>query len=371
MNRSLVLSIVLAITVVIWTLSGAGLHATPSSASTEPQDKRNESNSTSMKVKVKSSVAQLVDDSIFLKGQIEANREIEVKAELSGKITRLEVVKGARVFTGDFIMALDLSDLNARLEKAKAELVLSELNRESGRKLKQKNLLSSHQLKEYETKVLAAKAEVKQIEVEVSKTTISAPFESVLNGFHVELGDYVSHGDPLATLIDDTHIKISADVPQQHVSKLRIGQEVEAELIDGRKISGKISYISSAANSGTRTFRVEAIAVNREKLKYFGLSARVTIKLGQISAHKLSPALLDLNSLGELQVKGITEENRVISRDVEIIRSEIDGLWLTGLPDDFTVITTGQGFVSGGDEVNPVFESAVSSSDIAPSDSVE
>jgi len=369
MNRSLTLSIVLTVFVVIWVLSGSGLQATASSEHTKVLDKSAEPKLVSLKVKVQVSVAELVDDSIFLKGQVEANREVEIKAELSGKVTLLEVEKGARVLAGDHIMALDLSDLNARLEKAKAELVLSELNRESGRKLKQKNLLSSHQLKEYETKVLSAKADVKQIEVEISKTNITAPFESVMNGFHVELGDYVSHGDPLATLIDDTHVKISADVPQQHISKLRLGQEVEAELIDGRKISGKITYISSVAKSGTRTFRIEAIAANLENLKYFGLSARVTVKLGQISAHKLSPALLDLNNLGELQVKGVSVENRVISRNVDIVRSERDGLWLTGLPDDFTVITTGQGFVSGGDIVNPVFETVISDKDVAPSSS--
>ncbi len=59
---------------------------------------------------------------------------------------------------------------------------------------------------------------------------------------------------------------------------------------------------------------------------------------------------------GVLQVKGVDDKNRVVTHSVDIIRSERDGVWLKGLPDEFRIITIGQGFVSQGDEVVAVDE---------------
>ena len=249
-----------------------------------------------------------------------------------------------------------MNDRQARLARAKAELRVRQADLKSGLSLKTKKLLSENQHLQNVANVVAATAEVKEIEIEIQHTSVAAAFDGVLNELHVELGDYVSPGTPLATLVDDQYITISADVPQQHISKLKNGQKVSATLLNGTQFEGEIFYISSSAQTSTRTFRIEAKAANTMGIKRFGQSARVSIYIGEQLAHKLSPSLLGLNSEGSLQIKGIDQDNRVITQTVEIIRSENDGIWLDGLPKQFNLITVGQGFVSRGDEVNAVID---------------
>lgn len=352
MNRSLIIAIVLTVVAVGWVLSGSS--ATPESAPLD--DANTQLQPEKFKVKVKTIVAEAVTDSLFLQGQIEAAREIEIKAEVQGVVTQLGSDKGSRLKKGDRIVELDVSDRLARLKKAKAELDVKKSERNAGAQLQQKNMLSKNQQQQNIANVLAAEAEVKEIEVEIDKTQVKAPFATVLNDRYVEVGDYVSPGDPLVYLVDDSYVLISADVPQQYIAKLSMGQTVNAILLDGRAVEGKISFISTSADPNTRTFRIEAKSENTKGILRFGQSARVTIEMGEQKAHKLTGSLLDLNSEGVLQVKGVDHDNRVITQTVDIIRSERDGIWLRGLPDTFKIITVGQGFVTEGDEIEPIEE---------------
>jgi multidrug efflux system membrane fusion protein len=359
MNRSIILSISLAILALGWILSGSlSSNAEEESRLSQADSELNESdNSTSnFKVKVQAIDAELMLDRIDLQGEIESAREIEVRAETDGIITKLKVSKGERITKGQQILALATNDRQVRLDRAKAELKVRQADLKSSLSLKEKKLISENQYLQNVSNVASAEAEVKENEIELQRTTITAAFDGVLDELHVELGDYVSASTPLATLVDDQYITISAEVPQQHISKLNNGQKVSAVLLSGAKIDGEIFYISSSADTSTRTFRIEAKALNTMGIKRFGQSARVSIYLGEQYAHKLSPSLLGLDSDGLLEIKGVDEDQRVITKTVDIIRSEKDGIWLSGLPNQFNLITVGQGFVSEGDAVNAVFK---------------
>ncbi|UZE95302.1 efflux RND transporter periplasmic adaptor subunit [Alkalimarinus alittae] len=349
MNRSIIIAIVLTVVSVGWVLSGSSATTEPDLAATTGQ-----ASPEKFKVKVKTIVAETVTNSLYLQGQIEAAREIEIRAEVQGVVTQLGRDKGSRLKKGERIVELDVSDRLAQLKKAKAELEVKKSERNAGAQLQKKNMLSINQQQKNVANVLAAEAAVKEIEVEIDKTSVKAPFDTVLNDRYVEVGDYVSPGDSLAYLVDDSTILITADVPQQYIADIIIGQTVNATLLDGRMLEGTVSFISSSADANTRTFRVEAKAENVTNILRFGQSARVTVETGEQKAHKLTGSLLDLNSDGLLQVKGVDTQHRVITQTVDIIRSERDGIWLQGLPETFKIITAGQGFVTEGDEVEPI-----------------
>ncbi len=355
MNRSVLLSIILAIGAIAWVLSGA-LTQDEESVQASASDSADSPSRTAFKVRVSPRKAERVTDIVTLQGGIEALRSIEIKAETHGTIANLHAEKGQILNTGDPILQLAVSDREAQLDKARAELALRKVDLESGRKLRQKNLISENQHQQNIANVAAAQAAVKAIEVELEHTRIQAAFSGILNDLHVEEGDYVAAGDPIASLVDSSQVIITAEVPQQHIAKLSEGQAVTATLLDGSRILGKIYYVSSSANPDTRTFTIEARADNAVGLNRFGQSASVAIELGEHQAHKLSPSLLSLNSQGDLLVKAINENNRVTTHQVEILRSEADGIWLAGLPEEFKLITVGQGFVAAGDEVDAIID---------------
>ena len=75
-----------------------------------------------------------------------------------------------------------------------------------------------------------------------------------------------------------------------------------------------------------------------------GLSSELTIELAKMSAIKISPALLALDEQGNIGVKSV-KETIVQFTPIEIIKSDSDGIWLTGLGEQVDIIVLGQGFV--------------------------
>lgn len=367
MNRSLVLSIIMAIAATIWILSGS--FSTNESAENIEQlsSEQSEKALPAFKVRVQKRLAEKMQDQIVLQGGIEAARQIEIRAETLGTIEKIFAKKGDKLKEGQAILSLAMNDREARLEKAKAELRVKQTELASSKSLKDKNMVSENRYQQNLADVVAAQAEVKEIEVEIKQTNISAAFKGVLNEVHVELGDYVSPGSTIATLLDQDWVTITTEVPQQHIAKIAKGQTVEAALLSGVVLTGKINYISSSADPATRTFLIEAKAENVADVQYFGQSARVKIYLGERSAYLMSPSLLNLSSDGSLQVKTLDAEHRVVSQNVTMIRSDNDGIWLGGLPDSIELITVGQGFVSDGEVVEPIYDNEKDA--IQPTDS--
>lgn len=354
MNRSVLVSIILAFAAFAWVLSGTLAGSTEPVAEVTEAGGQSITTVPAMRVTVSDLTASDVANEIKLQGQVESARDVELRVEVSGRVLKHAAKKGQRLALGDTIIQLDLSDRLARLEQAKAELALREADLAASASLKQKRMISDNQHKQAEAHLAAARAAVKQVEVEISNTRIVAPFGGILNELNEEVGAYLVPGDKVGTLVDDSYLLITANVPQQHIAKLALDMPVSAQLLGGGVLQGKISYLSSNADPDTRTYRLEAKVARRQVFDYFGQSAAVSIQLAQASAHRISPALLDLAASGELQVKGVDSDNRVIVYPVDILRSDLDGVWVRGLPPRARLITVGQGFVSPGQIVAPV-----------------
>jgi len=358
MNRSIVIAITLSVLVILWLLSGttgedqaiqqtSPTEQSENSAATKDQDL--------FKVTVKAMDAVDIDETITMQGDLQPARAIVVKAETNGRIASIQVDKGQRVKAQALMIKIATDDRQARLEQAQAELKLREAELEAAKQLKTKRMISGNQLEQAIANVAAAKASVKQIRVELNHTNIRAAFAGIANERYVELGDYVAAGDPVIELIDDTHAKIAARVPQQHIAKLALGQNITAELIDGTHITGTVSFISSSAEAATRTFSVEAIAntssTNQHNTLRLGQSARIKLTVGSIKAHKVSSSILGLAANGDIYVVAVDENNTVVRYKASIIKNDSDGVWLSGLPETLRLITVGHAFVAEGQSV--------------------
>ena len=84
-----------------------------------------------------------------------------------------------------------------------------------------------------------------------------------------------------------------------------------------------------------------------------GISAEVIIPTGEATAHFLSPSIVSLDTQGTLGIKTVDAEAKVTFFPIQIVKAQIDGIWVTGLPEAVDVITVGQGFVNAGEIVAP------------------
>ena len=176
---------------------------------------------------------------------------------------------------------------------------------------------------------------------------------------HVEIGDFVSAGDPVATFVDDRSIIVTAAVSEFDAKYVERGEEAEARLATGERVTGLIRYVAPVADDATRTFTVELVVDNADGHLRAGMSAELMIPAERVFAHKISPSLLTLDDEGNVGVKTVNDEGLVEFFPADIALSTSDGIYIAGLPAAATIITVGQGFVTTGSYVDGVTEEDV------------
>lgn len=311
-------------------------------------------------VQVREMTAEDVTRFVELQGQAEADRVATVRAETAGRIVELAGERGIRVAQGEEIAALSMDDRQARLEEAKALVAQRKSEYAAAQRLGEKGFQAQNRVKEARAALATAEARLAAIRDEISDVRIMAPFSGVLETRPVEMGDYVSVGDQVATVVDDDPLKITAHVPQQKVNRISEGSSADIEFITGQKATGTVTLVSSVAAESTRTYRVEVEVENGARAFRAGMSATLRITTEVVQAHFVSPAIFSLDTEGRLGVKTVNAENKVVFHPVDPIQAAPEGVWVAGLPETARVITVGQGFVRAGETVKPVFEDGAS-----------
>ena len=181
---------------------------------------------------------------------------------------------------------------------------------------------------------------------------VKAPFDGYLETFSVKEGDYLNTGAVCATIIDPDPMRLIGEVSEKEINFVKVGAKAEAELISGKKVEGVVSFVSTSANKGTRTFRVEIDVKNSDRSIRDGVSAQIAIKGDTILAHKISPSILMLGEAGELGIRTVNEDDQVEFKKIYILEDSMEGIWITGLPKNTRIITIGQEYVFQGQTVN-------------------
>ena len=181
---------------------------------------------------------------------------------------------------------------------------------------------------------------------------VKAPFDGYLETFSVKEGDYLNTGAVCATIIDPDPMRLIGEVSEKEINFVKVGAKAVAELISGKKVEGVVSFVSTSANKGTRTFRVEIDVKNSDRSIRDGVSAQIAIEGDTILAHKISPSILMLGEAGELGIRTVNEDDQVEFKKIEILEDSMEGIWITGLPKNTRIITVGQEYVFQGQTVN-------------------
>ncbi|WP_261843875.1 efflux RND transporter periplasmic adaptor subunit [Aliamphritea ceti] len=349
MNKSVLLALAVVIGFGIWMASGM-----QTEEPAEPVVQSAAEEKPLMKVKVQDSDAETVLQLVRVQGQVEANRTLEVKVEIDGRVAKLPADEGQRLAAGDGLVEISADYRSAQLAEAKALLKQRRSDLAASIKLKKRGLQSQNRVIADEAAVQAAQAQLARIQHEIKETRVTAPFAGVLNKRVVELGDYLQAGDVIGELVDDGTVKITGQVPQHSVGRLQENQNVDVVLNNGEQMTGKLSYISPVADGVTRSYRVEVQIPNPDHLRIIGLSATLLLPAGEQMGHLLPGSVLGLDEAGNLRVKLVDNDNRVSNAPVEIIRTDQNGFWLSGLDAKVRVIMVGQDFVANGEEIDPV-----------------
>ena len=353
MKSSKLIAGIIALVALLWILSGV-MFPGPAEEPAQKTAAQKDVAPKIVEVRVRMLSAEPFANDVIVTGRSRASRTVEIKAETDGRIAALLKEKGQPVEDGETLAKLELRDRAARLKETKQRLSQRQIEYNAAQKLAGKGFNSKIKLSQARANLETARSELKNAEVTLGKTKIISPFEGLIYEQAIEIGDFVSVGDKLFTLVDLDPIELIAFVSERNIAEITLGQKTTAQFLDGQIIEGKVSYIAPVSDEKTRTFRVEISASNAAFSIKEGMTANVSLPTPPQQAHKISPSVLSLNDSGQIGVKIVNDKNEVVFEPVVILADTPEHMWVGGLPDKIRLITVGQDFVSGGQIVKPV-----------------
>jgi len=301
------------------------------------------------------SVAQDVQSGIVLRGRTEAARRVDVRAQTSGLVISEPLRKGAAVEEGQLLCSLDSGIRSAQLAEAKARLADAEVSAANAIDLAARGFGPETAVISRQAGLQSAQAGVLQIEQEISRLEIRAPFAGSLETDSAELGSLMQPGGLCATIIDLNTVKLVGFATETDVNKIELGAFAGADLVSGKRVLGKVTFVSRSSDPVTRTFRVEITVDNADLTIRDGETAEIGIALDGQKGHLLPQHVLTLDMDGTLGVR-VADDGFARFMAVTILRDSAEGIWLAGLPDTVDVITVGLEFTIDGSKIDVFIE---------------
>ncbi|MBA5779389.1 efflux RND transporter periplasmic adaptor subunit [Stappia sp. F7233] len=358
---SYVLAIGLTAAVALWMAEGKVIvagRADAEGATPPPAERAPEAAQKPFAVRVKLVEAQTRRAVLEIRGRTEAEARVVVRAETDARIVERPVTEGALVEPGAVLCVLDRGVREAQVLEAKALLAQAELDFQASSSLNTKGFAAETRVAALKAQRDAAKARLSEAELELERTVIKAPVAGRVESPMAEVGTTLDKGDACATIVDTNPMLAIGQVSERDIAKTSLGQPARVELVTGTTAEGKVRYIAPSADADTRTFRIEVELPNADGKLLDGTTALTRLPLNEGHAHKISPAALTLNDEGRVGLRLVDDENRVAFAPVTVLGGETDGVWVDGLPDKARVIVVGQDYVSEGETVEPVLDTA-------------
>ncbi len=282
-----------------------------------------------------------LENEVSTVGTIIANEEVDIKSELTRKITGIYFKEGAFVPRGKVMFKLDDSDILARLRKLDLDEELNIKQQDREKQLLDKGLLTPDEYEVRETNIEKIRADIEVLEVELSKTEIRAPFSGIAGFRNVSIGSLVNNTNILTTIQDISKVKVDFSIPEKYIALFRPGQDITFR-VDGydEDFTGKVISYEPKLNENTRSIILRASANNKGSKLLPGSFVKVKLKLENINDAVMIPTESVVPKLKGQSVF-IYQDGKAVSKDVETgIRTEKEIQVTSNLNIGDTVIST-------------------------------
>lgn len=334
-------------------------------------------------------------------GSLLAGEQAEVSAELAGRVTATPVERGSRVPEGALLVRISASETSAQLLEAEANAgqiearlglspgetfdsrrVPDVMNAQASldwaeaefsrvQSLLDQKVVSKAEWEQRRTQVeaarqqykvavnsaeqsyrslQAARARVSLANKSMADTSVRAPFAGLVAERAVSVGDYVTKGARVATVVSIDPLRVELTVPEQAIAQIKVGQPVRltVDAYPGEEFSATVRFVSPSVRVDQRALTVEAIAPNKDGRLKPGLFATALIQQAEPTPALTVPATAVETVSGTSRVyvvKNDKAEERIVTVGQKVdVRVEIT----SGLKDGEQVVAEPRGRVTDG-----------------------
>jgi len=296
---------------------------------------------------------------VELQGNVNTKQNLVIYPEFSGVLSRVYVKEGQKVSKGQVLAKIDDGGLSQQLSQLKIQADLAKTTFERQERLWNQKIGSEIQYLQAKAAYESQLQATKQLQQQVGKTAVRAPFSGTIDDVITEQGSVVAPGQSqLFRIVNLDDMYIETDVPERYVSDIIKGKEVKVDFpVLGKEINAKVRQAGNFINPANRTFKVEVAIPN----KGFAIKPNLTAKLKindytNKKAILIPQSIISENAEGQQYVYTITDkvENKAkVKREfIETGRTQGDYIEvLSGIANGEEIIDEGARSIKDGQEV--------------------
>lgn len=292
--------------------------------------------------------------------QIHSIRHIEIRALEKGYLKNIFVDEGQHLKKGQKMFSIMPNIYKADLQKAKAEAQVAEIEYKNTKLLADENIVSQNELAMAKAKFDIAKAEVSLAETHLGFTDIRAPFDGIMDHFHVREGSLLDEGELLTTLSDNSKMWVYFNVPESEyldyiTSEKRNEKQVVSLLMANNKRfnqKGIVETIEGEFNNETGNIAFRATFPNPDGILRHGETGSIIMTVPFKDA-LIIPQKCTFEILDKTYVFVIDENNVAHQKEIKI-GAELPHLFMVekGLSENDKILLEGIRMVKNKEKIH-------------------
>lgn len=223
--------------------------------------------------------AQVYRHFVTFQGNLTTDRNLVLYPEIAGLLKNIAVREGQQVKKGERMATLSDSGMIEQLQQLILQMELAKTTFERQERLWSQKIGSEIQYLQAKTQYLSLQKSVAQMRDQVDKTTITAPFDGIVDHIIADPGSNMVPGlTPIIRLVNLDQMKIEAEIPEMHLPNIQTKTPVEVVIpVLGEIRQGNVRSVGNFINPNNRSFRVEVTLSNPQKNLKPNMTAQLNI----------------------------------------------------------------------------------------------
>jgi RND family efflux transporter MFP subunit len=265
-------------------------------------------------------------------GEVRGRYESQLAFQVSGKIIKRNVELGSVISTSDVLMQIDPKDIqqtvnsnSAQVYSAESQVRLAESNLNRYRQLYEQGAVGRMAYDQYVNAYEVAVATVRQASAQyvqganqLDYSLLRADKPGVISGITAEMGQVVSAGQPVLTIVQDGEREVEISVPENRIEELRKAQQIKVAFwaLSNVTVDGKVREIAPMADPATRTYKVRISLLNPPPEMKLGMTAAVAV-LGGDSRQTVTIPLASIYQNGDTPAVWVVSGDAITLRPIK------------------------------------------------------
>lgn len=203
---------------------------------------------------------------VSFQGTIDTDQNLVLYPELPGLLKAIYVKEGQRVKKGTLLVRLSDGGMQDQLEQLRLQLELAKTTYERQGKLWDQKIGSEIQYLQAKTAYKTLQKSVSQMQDQVAKTQIRAPFDGIVDHIIADKGANLAPGaTPILRFVNLDRMQVAGEIPEKHLPNIQKNSQAKVDVpVLGKQWVSKVSLVGNYINPNNRSFRVEIDLDNKE-----------------------------------------------------------------------------------------------------------